>query len=123
LVGPIADLSANHWSPLVRQNAKVALSVFQRRDSQTVQAVLQKQEERPPEIPKWVAIINTAYSQDNDIIVRRCLGRLAQAYVTRPPPDIAQLKLSRPRAISYRATIVKPALAGEHRRPSGMNSD
>jgi hypothetical protein len=121
LAGPIADLSVNHWSVLVRQNARIALSLFQRRDYQAVQAVAHRGEEQPPEIPKWVAIINTAYHADGEIVVKRYLARLSRAYQRRPPPDQALIKLNRPRSISERAPIVKPALPPQRR--IDMNSD
>jgi hypothetical protein len=89
--GPIANLAENHWWPRVKQNAKIAISVLQRRNNQAVEQALRSEEQgAPPQVTRWVAMINTAHDLEESILVRDYLSRVAKiSQQNLPRPDVS----------------------------------
>jgi hypothetical protein len=112
MVPAIAQIALTHWAPLIRQNAKTALAAFRRREGKKVQEVLDDAAgtENPPQLAKWVAVIKSAYREDNSIVVKTVFAQLGNLFAPKPAQQDALVPLQRGKAISGRPMIVKPRL-------------
>jgi hypothetical protein len=111
LAGPIADLSSNHWSPMVRQNARIALSVFQRRDHNAIHHALHSNDDEnpPPQLMTWIAIIQAGHQVDESIVIGKYFAKVSSVYVPKLPPDVVQTKLGR-KSTSDRGPMMQSTL-------------
>lgn len=116
LAGTIASLSTNHWSPLVRQGARTALSVFQRRDPRAIQHALQSAvgEDPPPELAHWIGVISAAKKNDESIEAGHYFEKASAAYVP-APVDSTQVRLGHARCTSERGPVGRLGLGTEKR--------
>jgi hypothetical protein len=122
--GPLNELSTSHWSPVVRQKARTALSAFHRKGQKVVQYISNAmcKEEQPPQIEKWVKVINAAYDADSTVETGLTYGKMLALFMPKPVLPHRHERIEFPAKQSSQSYLVRPVLPHAWRFDSAKSS-
>jgi hypothetical protein len=103
------QLSMDHWSHVVKQSASGALMGLRNEYNRQVEQAITNASitGAPPQVAKWMGIFKTA-TRDQNVSLTDEYDRLMVAYPVKTPRAMPGLRLSRARAASEKASVVKP---------------
>jgi serine/threonine-protein phosphatase 2A regulatory subunit B' len=124
VIAPMINRAMNHhWSFSVRQAAKAALTMFQRRDGRILRECALESASmpvggQPLELKQWIAVAKTAYSRDSELNISMKMQAIVAEFKS---TDIVRPKMpaiGMPRADSERArALIVPRPLGSASRP------